>query len=248
MVTPREKARQKKAYQQLFNESFKRLKRGGVSADQAGPIARDVAERSLKRLETPDYRTEQEFADAVNLVCSKLSEGLSYYALIAQMPYLATARVDRIVGVARRTDPPVDPRTAAAARRAIRVEKLSGSIALLFAGLALGTLGLWYAIGVGFIIAILGEIYAQAYLPATARKTIADMWAPPVVIAAGVVVAFYLGYRWFLDTHPRNLLILLAVLALLVIAFVVPGLTLARLVELRERKLRKELEDHLLAQ
>ena len=248
MVTPIEKKRREKAYQRLFDESFKRLKRQGVDAGQAGLIAREVAERSLKRLETPDYRTEQEFAGAVGRVCTKVSEGMSYYTLIAEIPYLATARIDRIVGVAGRTNPPVDAQTAAAARRAIRVEKLSGSVAVLFAGLALGTLGLWYAIGLGFAIAILGEIYAQAFLPAGVRKALADIWAPPVIIGAGAIVAVYFGYRWIVDAHPRNLLIVLAVLALLAIAFVLPGVTLARMVVRLERKRRKVLEDKLRAE
>ncbi len=241
-----EQARWEKARRHIYRQSFKRLLRRGVDADQAGRMAEEVAERSLKRLETPDYNTQREFSGVVNYVCSRLSEGLSYYALIGEMPFLATARIDRVVGVALRTDPPVDRYVAAGARRAIRVERLPGSTALLFAGLALGTLGLWYALGLGIVIATLGEIYAQALMPAVVRKAVADMWVPPVVIGAAVVAALYFGYQWVIETHPRDLLIVLAVVVLLAVTFLVPGVTLARLVGRRERKWRQALEDNLL--
>jgi hypothetical protein len=207
-----------------------------------------VAARSLKRLETPEYRTEQQFSEAVGRVCDRLSEGLSSYALIGEMPFLVTARIDRVVGVATRTNPPVDLHIAAAANRAIRLDKLSGSLALLFAGLALGALGLWYAIGVGFVLSILGEIYVQALMAPVVRKTIADMRVPAVINAAAAVAMLYFIYRWLVDYRPRALLIFVVIAAFLLILFIFPALTLAWLVARRERKRRKELEEKLLAE
>ena len=248
MVTASEKARQNRAYQRLFHESYKRLKRRGLDEQRAGTIAREVAERSLKRLETPDYHTEMEFSEAVGRVCGRLSEGLSSYALIAEMPYLATARIDRVVGVATRTNPPVDLHIALAAKRAIRLDKLSGSLALLFTGLALGTLGLWYAIGVGFVLSILGEIYFQALMPPVVRKTIADMRVPAVINAAAAAAIVYFLYRWIVDSYPRALLIVVAIAAFMLILFVLPAATLACLVRRRERTRRKDLERKLSAE
>lgn len=49
-----------------------------------------------------------------------------------------------------------------------------------------------------------------------------------------------------MDTEPRGLFVVAAAIALFVIAFIVPGLTLARLVSSRDRKRRKDLEQELL--
>ena len=246
MPTASEKARREKAYLRLFHESFARMRKRGLSEYQAGRIAREVAERSLQRVETPEYHTQQQFSQAVGRVCTRLSEGASYYALIGEMPYLATARIDRVVAVADRTDPPVAPEIAAAAKRSTRVERLSAGTAILFMGLALGTLGLWWATGIGAGIAVLGEVYLQVFLPAKARRAVADVRAPFVVNVPAAAVLGYFGYLWITGNHPRPVFIFVAALALIVIAFILPGITLARLVSARERKHRKALEHKLL--
>lgn len=246
MASVVEQARREKAYRQLFGESLGRLRKKGLSEQEAERIAKEVADESLRRLETPVYHTQQQFSDAVRRVCTRLSEGASYYALIGEMPFLATARIDRIVAVAPRTDPPVDPDTTGAAQRAIRVERLSASTALLFTSLALGRLGLWWAIGVGMIIALLTEIYVELLLPARVRLAVADMYAPFVINVAAIIGLLYFGYRWLVDTTPPALVILAAAVAFGVIAFVVPAVTVGRLVRTRERRHRKALEEKLL--
>lgn len=243
-----QEAIRRKAFQRLFNESFRRMRKKGLSEYQAGQIAKDVAEKSLKRIETPTYRDQQELSRTVSRVCTRLSEGASYYALIGEMPYLASARIDRVVGVAKQTDPPVEADIAAAAKRATRVERLSAAIALLFTGLALGNLGLWWAMGVGAAIAILGELYVQTVLPARARRLIAELRAPLVVNVAAAGVLAYFGYRWIDGTAPRPLFIFVAAVALVVVAFILPGVTVAVLVGRREKGHRKALEAKLLAE
>jgi hypothetical protein len=248
MPTASEKARREKAYLRLFHESFSRMRKRGLSEYQAGRIAKEVAERSLQRVQTPEYHNQQQFSQAVGRVCTRLSEGASYYALIGEMPYLATARIDRVVAVADRTDPPVDPEIAAAAKRSTRVERLSAGTAVLFAGLALGTLGLWWAMGIGAVIAVLAEIYIQVSLPPKARRAVADVRGPLLVNVAAAGVLVYFGYRWITDDGPRPAFIVVAALALVVIAFILPGVTIARLVSARERRHRKALEQKLLDQ
>ncbi len=247
MPTANEEARRRKAFQRLFNESFRRLTKRGLSEYQAGKIAKEVAERSLKRVETPTYRDQQQLARAVNLVCTRLSEGASYYALIGEMPYLASARIDRVVGVAKRTDPPVDASLVAAAKRATRVERLSAGTALLFTGLALGTLGLWWAMGVGAVIAILGELYVQTVMPARSRRVVADLRVPLMVNAAAAAVLVYFAYRWIDGSDPRPLFVVAAAITLIVIAFILPGVSVAVLVGRREKRHRKALEEKLRA-
>jgi hypothetical protein len=247
MPTANEEAIRRKAFQRLFDESFKRVRKKGLSEYRAGQIAKQVAEESLERIVAPTYRDQQQLSRAVTRVCTRLSEGASYYALIGEIPYLASTRIDRVVGVATKTDPPVDAAIAAAAKRATRVERLSAAIALLFTGLALGTLGLWWAMGVGAVIAIAGEIYVQTMMPARARRVVADLRAPLVVNVASAAVLAYCAYLWIGGSDPRPLYIFLAGVSLLVVAFVLPGVTVAVLVGRREKKRRIALEEKLLA-
>jgi hypothetical protein len=246
MPTASEEAQRRKAFQRLFNESFKRMTKRGLSEYRAGQIAREVAEESLKRTENPTYQNQEQLSRAVSRVCARLGEGASYYALIGEMPHLASARIDRVAGMAKRTDPPVDSHIAAAARRATRVERLSAAIALLFTGLALGTLGLWWAMGVGAAVAVLGEVYVQSMMPPTVRRAVANLQVPILVNVAAAAVLAYFAYRWIDGTAPRTLLIFVAAVALFMIAFIVPGITVAAMVGRRERKHRKALEEKLL--
>jgi hypothetical protein len=246
MPTMSEKAQREKVYLRLFNESFSRMRKRGLSEHEAGQIAKEVAERSLKRIETPVYDNQQQFSRVVGRVCRRLSDGASYYALIGEMPYLATARIDRVVAVAVHTDPPVEHDVAAAARRSTRVERLSASLALLFMGLALGTLGLWWAIGIGAVLAVAGEVYVELLMPPAARRTIADARLPLVANVAAASVLVYFGYRWLVDEEPQPLFVFFAVVALVVVTWLLPAITISRLVSGRERRHRKALERKLL--
>jgi hypothetical protein len=247
MPTASEEARRRKAYERLFHESFKRLRKKGLSEYHAGQIAKDVAEDTLKRVEAPTYRDQQQLSRAVTRVCTRLSEGASYYTLIGEMPYLASTRIDRVVGIAKRTDPPVEAEIAAAAKRVTRVERLSAATALLFNGLALGILGLWWAIGIGAAIAVMGEVYVQTMMPARARRFIGDLRLPVMVNVAAAAILVYCGYRWIDGTDPRPLFLFIAAVALVATAFILPGVTVAVMVGRRERKRRRTLEDKLLA-
>ena len=246
MATAEEQVRREKVYRRFFQESLGRLRKTGLSEQEAGEIATEVAEESLKRIETPVYNSQQQFSDAVRRVCRRLSEGASYYVLIGEMPYLATARIDRIVAVAPRTDPPVEPDVAVSAKRAVRVERLSASTALLFTALALGRLGLWWAIGIGVAISVLAEIYLQLLMPAKARQAVGSLQVPVIMNVASMIAIIYFYYHWIVDAAPHPLFIFIAVVALFLLAFVVPGVTIAKLVTRRERTHRRALEQQLL--
>jgi Flp pilus assembly protein TadB len=245
MESSREKAQRERAYQRLFQQSFKRLEKQGQSEHAAGQIARQVAEESLERAKAPVFRTEQEYSDAISRICRRLGEGTSHYALIGEMPYLATGRLDRVTSIAKRVQPPVDAGIVREAKKVVRMERLSAGLALFFMGLALGTLGLWYAIAVGAVVAIGAEIYAQKQMPASLRRSAADLQVPLLVNVAAAASLAYFGYRWITDDGPRTPYVFIAAVALFVIAFVIPGLTLARLVSGREKSRRKALEQKL---
>jgi hypothetical protein len=236
-----------RAHQRVFMRSFKRLKRLGAADDDAGQIAREVVDRATLRAKAPVFRTDEEFAELTTAICAKLSNGMSYYELFVDMPFLATGRVDRIVAVATRTKPPVEAALAAAAKRATLLEKFSGAVAILLFSLALGTIGLWYAIAVGVVVCVATEIYVQALMPASLRKTVATFRIPAVVFAVATVALILLAYRWYdgITEHPY-LLAVVAAVAVVTIAFLVPGLVLARLLSRREGRWRRDLEQTLL--
>ena len=247
MVESPEKHRHDRVYQRLVKHSFKRLKKRGATDDEAGDIARRVAEQSLARVKPPPLRTDEEFASLVAKICTKLGDGMSYYELFGDMPFLATGRVDRIVAVALRTTPPVELSLARAAKRATALERSSSGVALLLFSLALSTIGLWYAIALGLVVCIATEIYVQTLMPASLRKKTAALRAPTVVFAMAVVSLVLLAYRWYAEvTAYPYLLAFAAALAVVVIVFLVPGVVLARLVARRERRWRRRLERSLL--
>lgn len=206
----RDRIRRNRAYQRLFDRSFKRLKRRGLSDHEAGRIAREVAEESLERVAVPDFRSEHEFAEAVERICMGLGDGKSYYVLIGEMPYLATSRIDRVVAAAGRTDPPVERSIVRAAKEAARLERLSGAAALLFMGVVLGILGLWSAIAAGIAMAVIVEVFVQTMMPQTIRRSAARMHLPMAVNLAAAAALVYFGYRWIDGTRPHAGLIVLA--------------------------------------
>ncbi|MBN1319971.1 MAG: hypothetical protein JXA87_03930 [Thermoleophilia bacterium] len=246
VVDIREKARYERAYQRLFHQSFRRLAKQGLSEQAAGQIARQVAEDSLDRAKAPVLGSEREFACAVGQVCTRLRDGKSYYDLIGEMPYLASARIDRVVAAGARTQPPVDEDTLRAAKRATQLERLSGASALLLAGVALGAFGLWYAVAAGLVVAVATEVYVQAGMSPSLRRWAARLRLPIIVMVAAIGVLLYFGYRWVDDTDPRTAFVFLGAICMLVIAVLVPGFTLAQMVARRDRGRRKELELKLL--
>lgn len=245
MVDTRDKARDERAYQRLFHQSFKRLAKQDLSEQEAGEIARRVAEESLGRAKAPVFGSEREFACALGLICTRLRDGKSYYDLIGEMPYLVTARIDRVVAAGAQTQPPVDEETLRAAKRATRMERVSGGSALLLAGVALGAFGLWYAIAAGVVVAVATEIYVQMGMSAPLRRAAARVRLPILVNTAAAAALLYFGYRW-IDADPPIAFITLAAICVLVIAFVIPGLTLAQLLARRDRRWRRGLEHRLL--
>jgi hypothetical protein len=247
MVESMEKRRRDRSYQGVYLKSYKRLKKRGASDQDAGSIAREVADKAAGRMKAPVFRTDEEFADLVGRVCAKLAEGKSYYQLIGDMPFLATGRIDRVVAVALRTKPPVDAVTARAAKRAAGLERLSGGVAILLFALALGTIGLWYAIGVGVVVCVATEIYVQVGMTSSVRTFTANIRLPAVVFVVATLALISLAYRWYqgAEAHPY-LFGSVAAVAVVVIAFLIPGLTLAQLVSRREWRWRRELEHALL--
>ncbi|OFW58640.1 MAG: hypothetical protein A2133_07915 [Actinobacteria bacterium RBG_16_64_13] len=247
MVEGPDKRRRDRAYQSVFMKSYKRLKKRGADDEDAGAVAREVADRSTGRMKAPVFHTDEEFAALVGKVCAKLAEGQSYYELIGELPFLATGRTDRVVAVALRTRPPVEPRTARLAKRATALERMSGGVAVLLMSLALGMLGLWYAIGVGVVVCVATEVYIQAWMPRSLRLSTANYRVPAVVFAAATVALVFQAYRWYQGVLDHMYLYgFVAAVAVVLVGFIIPGLTLAQLVSRRERRWRRDLEQALL--
>jgi hypothetical protein len=240
LTPPRERL-----YQVLYDKSFRRLKRRGLSDDDAARIAGEVAKQATERTKAPDFKSDKDFAGVVSAVCKELSEGRSYYDLIGQRPYLATGRIDRLVATARHVRPPVPQELALAAKKATGLERLSGGLAVMFMAVALAALGIWYALAVGVVVSAGSEVYVQTGMPASARKAAARIRLTRWLGYASLALLIYLGYVWLKDSNYVPLLGTgLAVFALF-IAYVIPGLTLATLVGWREHKWREALEKKL---
>ncbi len=247
MEDPKETAQQERVYQRLFQESFRRLKRQGLEEQAAGALARRVAEEALERVKTPVFATDQEYSEAIGRICRKLSEGMSHYSLTGEMPYLIGGRLDRVTAIAKQVLPPIDGTLIEKARKVSRMERVPAGSALFFMGLALETVGLWYALAVGVVVAVVTEVYSQMQMPVSMRRSAGRLRVPLVLSLAAAGSLIYFGYRWVVGDAPRNLYVIIAAVAVLLIAFVIPGVTLARLVNSRERRWRKELERELLS-
>ncbi|MBN1628454.1 MAG: hypothetical protein JW990_01700 [Thermoleophilia bacterium] len=223
------------------------MKRLGATDEEADQIAREVAEASTRRTKAPVFRTDEEFAGLVTTICTALSGGASYYELFRDLPFLATGRIDRIVALASRTKPPVEPALAKGAKRAAALQKTSGAVAILLFALALGTIGLWYAIAVGVVVCVATETYLQVFMPASQRKIAATFLIPVVVFAAAIVAFVLLAHRWYegISAHPY-LMAVVAAVAVVTIAFLIPSVVLRRLVARREARWRRDLERTLL--
>ena len=216
-----------------------------MSDDDAGRVAKVVAKKAAERAKAPDVKSDKEFSALVGFVCQRLTEGQSFYRLIGERPYLATGRIDRLVATAAYVKPPVATDIAVAAKRAAKVERLSGAVAVLFMAVALATLGPWYALAVGVAVASAAEVYVQLGMPASIRIAAARVRLPRYFGIAALLALGYLGYEWLRDSgHPYLFGAGTAVAALLV-AFIIPGLTLAVLVGRRERAWREGLERRL---
>jgi len=240
ITSPRERL-----YQVLYEKSFRRLKKRGLGDCDATRIASEVAKQATERTKAPDFKSDKDFAGVVSSVCKGLSEGKSYYDLIGDRPYLATGRIDRLVATAGHVRPQVPPELALAARRATGLERLSGGLAVMFAAAAFAALGIWYALAVGVVVSAGGEVYVQIGMPASARKTFGRFRLSRWLGYVALVALIYVGYDWLKDSNYRFLLgSALAVFAL-IIAFMIPGLTLAVLVGRRERRWREALEKKL---
>ncbi len=229
----------------LFEDSLNRLKKRGLSGDRAREVAEEVATRVVERTQMPEFDSGDELARSVQAVCRSLGEGKSYYDVIGEMPYLVTGRIGRMVAAAGRVRPQVDSELAQAARMATALERLSGSLAVLFAGAALAVLGVWYALLIGVVVSVGTELYVQIGMPRKARQIAAryrvTRWSGVVALLAILPSA----YSW-LDgvTYPFLRGLGLALFCFLVVAGV-PGATLALLVGIRERRWRSGLEREL---
>jgi hypothetical protein len=229
----------------IFEGSLKRVKRQGLPDEEARGVARVVAERATARTKAPDLKSDKDFATVVAFVCRGLTEGKSFYDLIGEKPYLATGRMDRLVATAAYVKPPVPVDTASLAKRLTKLERLSGAVAVVFMAVALATLGPWPALGVGIAVAMAAEVYVQMFMPASFRLVAAQARLPYVVGVVAVGSLGYLGYGWLKDSSHTYLYGGGLLVGALVVAFIVPGLTLALLVSLRERKWRRGLENRL---
>ncbi len=231
--------------QALYADSFKRLKKRGLSEEAADRIAREVVTQTIKRTKSPDIDSEDQWAGIVHAVCGALSEGHSYYQLICERPYLVTGRIDRLVAAAGRVRPEVPEEVATGARRATGLERLSGSLAVLFTATALAGAGIWYALAVGLFVSVGSELYMQTGMPAIARRTAARYRMTSWLGTIALLALLFSAYSWLEGTqYPLFKGMGLALFAFLVVA-VAPGLTLAFLVGMRERRWRSDLEKEL---
>jgi hypothetical protein len=232
-------------YLALYRKSIKRLKRRGLSDEDADRVARVVARKAVERAKAPNLKSDKDFASVVSFVCGELSKGKSFYDLIGERPYLATGRIDRLVATSSYAKPPVPAVTALAAKKAAKLERLPGSVAVIFMAAAIVTLGPLPALAVGMVVAAAAEIYVQLGMPVSIRIAVAQARLPRY---CGVVALLGLGYSGYDWLHDREHLYIfgagIAVAAVLV-GLVVPGFTLAVLVGRRERKWQRGLEKRL---
>ena len=231
----------------LYEDSLKRLRKRGLSEDKARVVADKVAERAAERTKVPEFDSQAELGRAVHHVCGSLSEGKSYYDVIGELPYLATGRIDRLVAAAPRVSPEVPAEMALAAKRATMLERLSGSTAVLFTGVALASLNVWYALAIGVFVSAGTELYVQVGMPKKARQIAARYRLTLLLGAAALVTLVSTAYSWLGGQEYAVWKGLgLGLFAMLVVA-VIPGLTLAVLVGVRERRWRFALERELAA-
>jgi hypothetical protein len=229
----------------LFEKSHRRLRRRGLSEDEATRVAEEVARRTVERTQTPEFKSDDDFANMVIAVCRGLGEGKSYYELIGERPYLATGRIDRLVATAAHVRPPVSNEFSSAARRAVGLERLAGSLAVIFTSLALVALGIWYSMAVGIVVSVGSEMYVQTGMSPSARRAFGRYLLPRWFGLVALAILIYAGLGWSQGSSSGVLLGFgLAVFAL-VVAFVIPGLTLALMVGRREHKWRRVLESKL---
>jgi hypothetical protein len=245
MTGSESKSTRERLQKALYESSYRRLKRRGLSEAGAARIAGEVAQRSVERTKAPDFGSQEEFAGTVAAVCKALGDGKSYYDLIGERPYLVTGRIDRLVAAAGHVRPEVPAELALAARRATSLERLSGALAVLFTAIALAALGVWYALAVGVFVSAGSEFYVQTGMPRSVRRLAARYRLPRWVGVAALLLIAWAGYSWLGDASYRVVKgCAVAAFALFVVA-VVPGFTLATLVGLRERKWRAALEKEL---
>ena len=235
-----------RVHRALYERSYKRLKRRGLDEAEAEGLATEIAKRATERTQPPDFASGDKLAATVYSVCEGLSKGKSYYELIRERPYLATGRIDRLVAVANSVRPQVPPEIALAAKRATGLERLSGGLAVAFTAVALVALGIWWALGIGFFVAVGGELYLQIGMPPSARQAVARFRVPQWLGFLAVFAFIYVGYEWADDRSYAVGLAFGLVAFALFIGFLVPGLTLAFLVGRRERRWRRDLERELL--
>lgn len=229
----------------FFEKSHRRLRRRGLSEDEATRIAEEVAKRIVERTQTPEFKSDNDFATMVLAVCRGLGEGKSYYELIGERPYLATGRIDRLVATAAHVRPPVPNELFSAARRAVGLERLAGSLAVIFTSLALVALGIWYSMAVGIVVSVGSEVYVQTGMSPSARRVFGRYLLPRWFGLTALAILIYAGLGWSQGSANGVLLAFGLAMFALVVAFVIPGLTLALMVGRRERRWREALENRL---
>ncbi len=232
-------------YLALYRKSIKRLRRRGLSDDDAARVARVVAKKAVERAKAPNLKSDKDFAAVVSYVCGELSKGKSFYDLIGGRPYLATGRIDRLVATSSYAKPPVAAVTALAAKKAAKLRRLSGSMAVVFMAAALVTLGPLPALAVGMVVAAAAELYVQLGVPASVRLTLARIRLPQYIGVAALLGLGYSGYDWLHDREHLYIYGAAVAVAAVLVWLAVPGLTLAVMVGRRERKWRQGLEKRL---
>lgn len=241
-----EALRRERLFDTVFVKTHGRLKKRGLCEDDAAMIAAEVAAEAVERSKIPIFDTEAHYAHFVASVCGGLAEGRSYYELVGEMPFLTASVVDKVAVVGIETC--AERRVGRDIRNAMRLEKLSAVVAILLMAVTLGTVGIWYAIAVSFVVCFALEVYVQTRMTATARRLIAKMRLVTLFGFLALVALVYFGYLWIRDIENPVILGIIGLVAILMTIFVIPGVTMGWLLGRRDRRWRKGLEESLIRQ
>jgi hypothetical protein len=251
MADERETARRERVFMASFVQCADRLKKRGLSNDDAARVASKFAEEVTNRRKTPLFASPEDYADFVGTVCKKLGEGKSYLETIEDLPFLTTRRIDGVIKAAAQS-PVVDAGTtefavaASDARRAKALEALSGRLAVLLMAVALGTLGLWYAIAVGIVVSVVAEAYIQTAMPSSLRRAAARVHLSAITGLVAAVALLFFGVRWIMDVEHPIILGVVAGVVIVLITTLVPALTMGCLFWQRSGTWKRDLEKKLL--
>jgi hypothetical protein len=236
MVDEAEGRRREAVFNRAFVKSFGRLKKRGMSPDDAALIAADVAAQATNRTKVPIFDSPEDFAHFSQTVANYLVSGHSYYEVIGEMPFLTTRMIDKVAKAGGTTG----------VVESMRSEKMSGLLGTLLMAIALPTAGFWYAVVIAFASAILLEIWVQTLMPTVLRRFVARVRLVPLLGLGTTVALIWLGYLWIKSIDSPILFGIGAAVVALLTLTAIPGLTMSILLAVQDRKQVRDFERGLL--